>query len=148
MVSFPEGIYPWWKLAEYVLLLSTLLITYKISGPQMRRRMLRYLLKLLNLHEIEKLIVDVNEKPERIPINVKNESLKKLFRIIEERTEYTFFYDKKMLKDAGPVTINVKDASVEEILDEAFLQQSKTYHYSRNGKQIVIIRITRKGRIK
>src|ERR1700678_4532302 len=64
-----------------------------------------------------------SDAQQRIAINVKNVSLQKLFMEIERKTSYTFFYDVTILKETKPVTMIVKDATVEEILKQALVGQ-------------------------
>src|SRR5580658_5387038 len=64
---------------------------------------------------------------QRIAINVRNVSLQKLFAEIEKKTNYTFFYDVSILKETKPVTVAVKDATVEEILRMVMVGQSLEY---------------------
>src|SRR3984957_9500420 len=52
---------------------------------------------------------------QRIAINVKNVALQKLFAEIENKTSYTFFYGVTILKETKPVSLQFKDATVEEI---------------------------------
>src|SRR5579863_1779563 len=64
---------------------------------------------------------------QRIAINVKNVSLRKLFAEIEKKTNYTFFYDVSILNETKPVTATVKDATVEEVMRVAMVGQSLEY---------------------
>jgi TonB-linked SusC/RagA family outer membrane protein len=64
---------------------------------------------------------------QRIAINVKNVSLQKLFAEIEKKTSYTFFYDVTILKETKLVSLQFKDATVEEILKQALVGQSLEY---------------------
>jgi TonB-linked SusC/RagA family outer membrane protein len=68
-----------------------------------------------------------SDAQQRIAINVKNVSLQKLFSEIEKKTQYTFFYDVSILKETKPVTVTVKDATVEDILRMAMVGQSLEY---------------------
>jgi TonB-linked SusC/RagA family outer membrane protein len=68
-----------------------------------------------------------SDAQQRIAINVKNASLQKLFAEIEKKTNYTFFYDVSILKETKPVTVTMKDATVEEILRMAMVGQSLEY---------------------
>src|ERR1700685_1063305 len=68
-----------------------------------------------------------SDAQQRIAINVKNVSLQRLFAEIEKKTSYTFFYDVTILKETKPVTVTVKDATIEEILHLAMVGQSLEY---------------------
>jgi TonB-linked SusC/RagA family outer membrane protein len=68
-----------------------------------------------------------SDAQQRIAISVKNVSLQKLFAEIEKKTSYTFFYDVTILKETKPVTVTVKDATVEEILRVVMVGQALEY---------------------
>jgi TonB-linked SusC/RagA family outer membrane protein len=50
-----------------------------------------------------------------------------LFREIEEKSEFYFFYQKDDLKELDKVTVNVKNATVTEILDKALVGYNLDY---------------------
>jgi hypothetical protein len=68
-----------------------------------------------------------SDAQQRIAISVKNASLQKLFAEIEKKTNYTFFYDVTILKETKPVSLQFKDATVDEILKQALVGQSLEY---------------------
>jgi hypothetical protein len=82
---------------------------------------------------------------QRITINVKDVSLQKLFSEIEKKGNYTFFYDVTMLKETKPVTVAVKEATVEEILKQALVGQA--LEYTIMDKTIFVKKETEKGAI-
>ncbi len=53
-----------------------------------------------------------------IDLNLHEVSLKEVFEAIENKTDYNFLYDKKLLRNTSSVSINRKNASVGEILME------------------------------
>lgn len=53
-----------------------------------------------------------------ITLNTKNAPLGKIIREIRSQSGYDFFYDKELIKNAGPITINVKNASIEDVLQQ------------------------------
>src|SRR6185312_1070919 len=53
---------------------------------------------------------------ERISINMKSAPLEKVFAEIEARSGYTVFYNTEVLKYSGPVTIEMKDALIGEVM--------------------------------
>ena len=61
---------------------------------------------------------------QRVSISLHNGSLEKLFTEIEKKTNYVFFYDVAILKNTKPVTVEVKDASVEDILQSSLKGQA------------------------
>jgi hypothetical protein len=101
----------------------------------------------LKLERLSKLIpAERNEKQERISIIVERLPFKKLLLLVEEQTGYTFFCEEEIFRQARPVTIHRKDATVEEILDEALDFQPKSFSYSINGKIVLIKRTPKKWR--
>ncbi|HET6996598.1 MAG TPA: SusC/RagA family TonB-linked outer membrane protein, partial [Chitinophagaceae bacterium] len=58
-----------------------------------------------------------------ISFSGKNVELKKVFAAIEKQTDYVFFYDAKLLHQAKPVTIDIKNGTVEVVLQECFKDQ-------------------------
>src|SRR5690606_21603973 len=62
--------------------------------------------------------------------------LEKVFRSIKKQTGYSFFFDESWLRQAGKVTVEIKDAPLERALDLCFSRQPITY--SIIGTTIVI----------
>jgi TonB-linked SusC/RagA family outer membrane protein len=60
--------------------------------------------------------VSAGSVAQRLSISVRNGSLEKIFAEIEKKTNYVFFYDASLLQKTKPVTVEMKDASVEEVL--------------------------------
>jgi TonB-linked SusC/RagA family outer membrane protein len=92
----------------------------------------KQLLRVMKLTSLILLIVCMavnanGDAQQRIAINVKNVSLQKLFAEIEKKTSYTFFYDVTILKETKPVTVALKDATVEEVLRQALIGQALEY---------------------
>jgi TonB-dependent SusC/RagA subfamily outer membrane receptor len=54
-------------------------------------------------------------------------SLKKAFKAIENQTENLFFFDVDLLKVSKPVTVELKNASLEQALSEIFKNQPLTW---------------------
>jgi TonB-linked SusC/RagA family outer membrane protein len=71
-----------------------------------------------------------------ISVTGKNVSLEKVFKKIERQTQYVFFYDEDGLQQAKRVSLNVKNASLAEVLEQCFKDQPLLYHIV--GKTIVI----------
>lgn len=65
-------------------------------------------------------------------------SLKSIFKEIRKQTGYDFLLNTEMLIDAKPVTVFIKDASIEEALNKCFEGQPLTYTI--NNKTIVLKR--------
>ncbi|MCS3800741.1 SusC/RagA family TonB-linked outer membrane protein [Niastella sp. OAS944] len=68
----------------------------------------------------------------------KNMQLEKVFSVIKQQTGYVFLYTDDVIKDAKKVTLNVKDAQLEEVLKLAFKDQHLGYLIE--NKTIIISR--------
>jgi TonB-linked SusC/RagA family outer membrane protein len=62
-----------------------------------------------------------------VTINKTNVPLQTVFSEIEKQSRYQFFYNESLLQKASNVTIDVKDASIEEALSSCFKNQPLTY---------------------
>ncbi|MDZ4807651.1 MAG: TonB-dependent receptor plug domain-containing protein [Bacteroidota bacterium] len=57
----------------------------------------------------------------------KEVSLKKVFNVIKSQTGSVFFYDVELLRDAKPVTVDLKNVLLETALNEIFKDQQLTW---------------------
>jgi len=62
-----------------------------------------------------------------ITLTKQNTPLQKVFREIKKQTGYVFFYNLRMLDKTHPVTIDVQNATLQEVLDQCFAGQPVTY---------------------
>ena len=69
---------------------------------------------------------------QKITLNTKDESLKKVFKLLRAQTQYGFYYDELMLKEAKPVTISVQNEPLTQVLDKIFRVQPFTYVIKQN----------------
>ena len=67
--------------------------------------------------------VSASSDAQRVTISGAEMPVKKVFSIIKDQTGYLFFYDAELLKQAHPVSINVKEAPVESVLNLVFKNQ-------------------------
>ena len=75
---------------------------------------------------------------QKITISAKKMTLEKLFKAIKSQTDYVFFYDHEVLKKGKAVSINVKDATLGDVLNVCFKDQPLQYTIS---NKIIIVRI-------
>src|ERR1043166_4695413 len=73
-----------------------------------------------------------------ISVTLKNASLAKLFAAIEKQTDYSFVYSGEAMQLSRPVTIDVKDESLENVLKLSFADQPLAYSIE---EKFIIIRI-------
>lgn len=74
---------------------------------------------------------------QRASLNVKNAPIKEVFSLLTKQTGYNFICDAGLIKELSPVTINVRQASIKEILDKCFSQRDVEILF-RNGQTVVI----------
>lgn len=79
---------------------------------------------------------------QQITLNERNAPLSKLFKEIEKQSGYTIVYEDNLLKQANPVTIIIRKASLSTVLDRCLEKQSLTYSIVENT---VIVKLKPKG---
>lgn len=67
-----------------------------------------------------------------ITITGKNVDLTKMFDVIEQQTGYLVVYSQRLLKEAAPVTVSVRNMPLESFLELIFRNQSFRYVVDRN----------------
>ena len=82
--------------------------------------------------------VSARTNAQSISISQRNTTLEKVFKEIHRKTGYQFFYQDELLRQAKSFDINVKDASVEQVLDVCFKDQP--LNFSITEKAITIKR--------
>ena len=73
---------------------------------------------------------------QKVTLHEKNASLEKLFRSIHKQTGFQFVYNDETMKDAKPVSINVSNTPLEEVLTICF--QNQPLEYTMQNNAIVI----------
>jgi len=75
------------------------------------------------------LVIQVNGKSyaQKINLSAKHATVEEIFHSIKKQAQYNFFYDADMLQEMKPVTIQVKNASIEQVLKQCFDEQAFTY---------------------
>jgi TonB-linked SusC/RagA family outer membrane protein len=71
-----------------------------------------------------------------ITLSGKNTTLNNLFESIKEQSGYTFFYNNKLIKQEGKISIELKNVTVETALDQIF--KNRPFSYKIINKTIVI----------
>ena len=62
-----------------------------------------------------------------VTLSLRNTSLERVFKEVNKQTGYSFIYTRELLADAGKVSIDLKDASLQQVLDDIFKEQPLTY---------------------
>lgn len=68
-----------------------------------------------------------NVVAQKITLSERNASLQKVFKEISRQSGYDFFYNNKTLNHTGNVNIQVKDATIEDVLAACFRDKSLSY---------------------
>jgi len=76
----------------------------------------------------------------KLTLSKKNATLANIFREIQGQSDYDFIYSNRLIKKAFNITITVKDAPLEKVLNTCFKNQPFTY--SIENKIIVIKEFT------
>ena len=58
---------------------------------------------------------------QHITINQKNAALESVLKEIRKQSGYDFYYDDKTIPESQKISINIKDAGLEEALNKAFV---------------------------
>ncbi len=80
-------------------------------------RLLSFLLLVFTLH------LQAKTYSQKVTLSLKEVALPKVFKAIRQQTGYNFFYKSEWLKGMRPVSVNVQNASVEEVLTLCFKDQ-------------------------
>ncbi len=76
--------------------------------------------------------VSAKSSAQKVTLHVRNASLDKVFREIEKQTGYGFLYTKRMLRDAGRVTLDVTNEPVTNVLQLCFSKQPLNFSIENN----------------
>lgn len=69
---------------------------------------------------------------QKATINVKNMEMKHVFQELHKQTGYHFLYLSEDLKNVDPVSINVINMDIKQILEQCFIGQSLNYEIQKN----------------
>ena len=72
-----------------------------------------------------------------VNVNVKDVDATEVFKRIEQQTSYKFFYKTEQINQLKNITIQMRNATVREVLDEVFKGTRFTYEIT--GEQIVVL---------
>lgn len=77
--------------------------------------------------------VQANGYAQKISMTARNVRLEQVFNEIKKQTDYNFFYDQGMLQIATRVSVVVKNAPVEQVLEQCFTGLPLTYEMDKNS---------------
>src|SRR5258706_1509855 len=115
-----------------------------IALNRKRRRHSLSLRKLLRIMKLTFILltaialqVSARGYTQKVTLSVKDASLTKVFESITRQSGYRFFYNEEQLQKSRPVSINIKEASVEEALNICLQDQPFTYTIV---KEVIVIK--------
>ncbi|HET7118854.1 MAG TPA: TonB-dependent receptor, partial [Hanamia sp.] len=82
------------------------------------------------------LTVNAKGYSQQVSISMQNAKIQKVFKAIRSQTGYQFLYTNKVLSKSTPVTLSLKDVSIEQALDDCF--KGQPFSYTIIEKTIVI----------
>lgn len=71
--------------------------------------------------------VQAHVNAQKVTLSQQNASLEQVFKEIERQTGCNFFYNNKIIRQAGKVTIQVREASLQDVLEACFKNQPLEY---------------------
>lgn len=91
------------------------------------RRIVKILGMIMGILLIEPLSAFSDLRQQRIDISVKNSSIEALIKTIKAKTGVDFLYNIREIERNGTVTLHLKNASIESILEEALKDTQLTF---------------------
>ncbi|HXL00412.1 MAG TPA: TonB-dependent receptor [Dysgonamonadaceae bacterium] len=79
---------------------------------------------------------DVYSQKTKISLDMKNTTIEKVLQTIEEKSDYHFLYNTKLVNVDRKVSVRVKDAAIADVLDKLFA--SEDVEYQVEGNQIIL----------
>jgi TonB-dependent starch-binding outer membrane protein SusC len=71
--------------------------------------------------------VSAGSNAQTVTLSLRNSSLERVFKEVKKQTGYGFIYTRELLASTGHVDVDVKNASLKEVLDGCFSGQPVTY---------------------
>jgi TonB-linked SusC/RagA family outer membrane protein len=133
---------PSWSLIfNLIQLIKTMLFKLhgKICYPAIFFRQMRLVMNLTGLLlMVGCLQVSATGFSQNLTFSVNNVPLEKVFSVIEKQSGYFFFYKTNDLKGARLVSLNVKEATIAQVLNLCFKDQPLSFSIDDAGKMVVI----------
>src|SRR5688572_25128109 len=99
--------------------------------PSSRFRLVKQTLRIMNITAIILLSACLTSYAagfsQKVTLSVKNMPVQQVFKEVSRQTGFSFIYNEAMFEKFAPVTIEVKDVSLDEALDICFRNQPFSY---------------------
>lgn len=76
----------------------------------------------------------------KMDLDLQNKSIKEVLRIIEQRSDFRFFYSDNIPLMGEVIDVNLRDKTVTEVLDDIFLNKELTYQLFENNLIVVALK--------
>ncbi len=116
-----------WFLMDYRYLFACVRKLFKI---------MRLSVLLIVFSSLQLLAVNNFAQSKRLNLNVQNATITDVLEIIEDETDYFFFYNNQFVSLDKEVSINLTDKPITEVLDVLF--EGKNIKYTINNRQIIL----------
>ena len=97
---------------------------------------MRITLVLLFLLVFQLQAEQIHSQNTKISLNLKNSTVEKVLQTIEEKSDYYFLYNSRLINVDRKVSIRVRNAAISAVLDRLF--QSENVNYEVKGSQIIL----------
>lgn len=74
----------------------------------------------------------------KVSLQLEDQEIADVLREIEEKTEYSFFYQREQIDVTRKVSVQVDEQSVKSVLDQIFEGENIQYHISKNNTVILL----------
>lgn len=95
----------------------------------------------LNVFQVQ---ADTVKKAESISLSFENATLKDVFREIEHKTHYRFFYSTRAINEERTISVSLRNADIETVVS-ALLSDTENVTFKIRGDQVMLKRV-KKGR--
>src|SRR5690554_3243489 len=79
---------------------------------------------------------DIYSQDAKISLYMRNSTIEKVLQTIEEKSDYHFLYNNRLIDVDRKVDVRVRNAAISEVLDKLF--ESENVGYEVEGSQIVL----------
>jgi len=125
---------------QLIALTQSIVFPCKNGNPLIKKTWLIMKMTIVLL-TIACLHVSAKGHAQSVTLTVKNAPLEKVFKELKKQTGYDFWYESELLQNAKNVTLEVKNASLTNTLDECFRNQPLTYSII---QKIIVVKLKKR----
>jgi hypothetical protein len=112
------------------------LIPASYSGKSKRQKLFRVMKLIAIFLFVISMTASATGKGQTVTLDLKNVTIQRVLKEVIRQTGVSIIYNDEIFVGLSPVTINVKDASVKEVLDKCLKKEG--FEYSVEGSVIVL----------